>query len=398
MTGMDLPPAATGRTVLRNARLVLPDGVRRDGWLCIAGDRIQAVGDAAEPPPEAATVMDLAGRWVVPGFVDVHVHGGGGASYTTGDLDQARAAAAFHRANGTTTTLAGLVTASPDHLMSATSMLADLVEEGLLAGVHLEGPYLSRARCGAHPPDLLRAPHVDEVKRLLDAGRGTVRMVTLAPELPGAAEVIRLLAATGVIAAIGHTDATYARTRTAIAGGASVATHLFNGMRGVHHREPGPVAAALADENVIVEIISDGVHLHPAMVGLVFDTVGADRVALITDAMDAAGLGDGTYRLGEMTVRVENGVSRLADGDSIAGSTLTMAAAFRRTVRGAGVPVEDVSRAASLTPARLLGLADRIGSLEPGKQADLVVLDEALDLVAVMARGEWIRGPERAGP
>ncbi len=378
-------------TVLRHARLVLPSGVVEDGWLDVRSGRIAAVG-APGDAPLAEDALDLGGHWVVPGFVDVHVHGGGGASYTTGDPEEARRVVEFHRAHGTTTTVASLVTASVADLERSVAALAHLVEDGLLAGLHLEGPYISRARCGAHDPNLLRAPDPGEVGRLLDAGRGTIRMVTIAPELPGGLDVIRQLADAGVLAAIGHTDATYAQTRAAIEAGATVATHLFNGMRGMHHREPGPVTAAMADAGVTVEIINDGVHLHPAVIGIVFDAVGADRIALITDAMSAAGMSDGVYQLGSLAVRVRDGVVRLADGGSLAGSTLTMDGAFRRAVREIGVPVEQASRAASLTPARLLGLDGRIGSLEEGKDADLVVLDDDLEVVAVMQRGAWVAG------
>ncbi|KWX02988.1 N-acetylglucosamine-6-phosphate deacetylase [Carbonactinospora thermoautotrophica] len=382
-------------TVLRHARLVLPGGVVEDGWLEVRSGRIAAVGAAGDAPlPRDA--LDLRGHWVVPGFVDIHVHGGGGASYTTGDPEEARAAAEFHRGHGTTTTVASLVTATVADLERSVAALTDLVEDGLLAGLHLEGPYLSRARCGAHDPNLLRAPDTGEVARLLDAARGTIRMVTIAPELPGGLDVIRQLADAGVLAAIGHTDATYAQTRAAIEAGATVATHLFNGMRGMHHREPGPVIAAMADAGVTVEVINDGGHLHPAVIGVVFDAVGADRVALITDAVSAAGMPDGVYRLGPVSVRVAGGVVRLVDGGSLAGSTLTMAGAFRRTVREVGVPIEQASRAASLTPARLLGLDGRIGSIEEGKDADLVVLDDDLEVVAVMRRGEWVREFARA--
>jgi N-acetylglucosamine-6-phosphate deacetylase len=411
-------------TTLRDARLVLGDRVIEHGWVRVSGSRIDAVGEAGGEPDGSVAgpgggsaggdtgeitgagtgevtagggTIDLGGRWVVPGFVDIHVHGGGGSSYMTTDRDQARQAYAFHRRHGTTTSLASLVTAPVREICAAAGALADLVEEGLLAGLHLEGPFLSRARCGAHDPRLLRTPDVDALQAMLDAGRGTIRMVTAAPELPGGVDLVKRVADAGVIAAIGHTNATYLEARAGIEAGASVATHLFNAMRGVHHREPGPVTAALENDAVTVELVNDGVHLASAVVELTFRVAGARRVALITDAMIAAGMDDGVYPLGAMEVRVADGVAKLAGNDALAGSTLTMDAAVHRAVRETGIPLPAAVRAASTTPARLLGLDDTVGSLDPGKRADLVVLDHDLRVVAVMAAGAWVedRAPGR---
>jgi N-acetylglucosamine-6-phosphate deacetylase len=365
---------------LTNARIVLPDGVRH-GDLHLAGGSI-----ATEPGPGAA--YDLGGRYVVPGFVDMHVHGGAGASYQLGRPDEVRRAAAFHLAHGTTTTMASLVTGAPDEMAGAVASLADLAAEGLIAGVHLEGPYLARDRCGAHDPALLRAPDLAEFRDLVRLGRGHVRMITLAPELPGALDLVREAVDAGVIAAVGHTDATGETARAAFDAGARVATHLFNAMRPLHHREGGPVAAALGDPRVTVELINDGVHVEPAVVRLAF--AASPRVALITDAMAAAGMGDGDYRLGVMDVEVRDGRAVLAGGTSIAGSTITMLDAFRRAVTGAGLPIERAAEAASLVPARALGVDTRVGSLEPGKDADLVVLNDDLGADWVMKRGRRV--------
>ena len=373
-------------TVISGARIVTPDGVLTDGWLQTEGRAIARLGTGEPPEPPG---RELRGAWVVPGFVDIHVHGGGRASYVPGDQDQALTAAALHRQHGTTTTMASLVTATPDSLAVAVSELAELVEDGVLAGIHLEGPFLSVKRCGAHDPALLIDPEPDVVRMLLDAGRGAINMVTLAAELPHSTGAVARLAAEGVIAAIGHTDASYDETRSAIDTGATVATHLFNAMRPVHHREPGPVPALLEDERVTVELICDGVHLHPAVVRMAVAAAGADRVVLVTDAMDAAGAGDGDYVLGDLAVRVVDGVARLADGDAIAGSTLTMDRAFRFAVE-AGVSVPDAVRMSSTNPARLLGLAGRVGELRSGLDADVVVLDEGLELQAVLAKGQWV--------
>jgi N-acetylglucosamine-6-phosphate deacetylase len=373
-------------TVISGGRIVTPDGVLTDGWLQTEGRAIARLGTGEPPEPPG---RELGGAWVVPGFVDIHVHGGGRASYVPGDQDHALTAAALHRQHGTTTTMASLVTAAPDSLAVAVSELAELVEDGVLAGIHLEGPFLSVKRCGAHDPALLIDPEPDVVRMLLDAGRGAINMVTLAAELPHSTGAVARLAAEGVIAAIGHTDASYDETRAAIDAGATVATHLFNAMRPVHHREPGPVPALLEDERVTVELICDGVHLHPAVVRMAVAAAGADRVVLVTDAMDAAGAGDGDYVLGDLAVRVVDGVARLADGDAIAGSTLTMDRAFRFAVE-AGVSVPDAVRMSSTNPARLLGLAGRVGELRSGLDADVVVLDEGFELQAVLAKGQWV--------
>jgi N-acetylglucosamine-6-phosphate deacetylase len=382
--------------LVRNASLVLPDGVLDQGWLLVEDGRITGVAATTGQPepvvsPETA-VHDLAGRHVLPGFVDIHVHGGGGAAFSAGDADQALVAARFHLGRGTTTIMASTVTGSMSELEHHIGELSGLVQDGILAGIHLEGPFISKARCGAHDPGLLRAPARTDVSRLLRAGDGTVRMVTLAPELEGGLDAVRLLTESGVIAAVGHTDATYAQTREAIELGAPVGTHVFNAMRPVHHREPGPVTALLEQEQVLCEVVNDGLHVHPSVVSLMFAAAGAHRIALITDAMVAAGVGDGEYQLGALTVQVRDGEARLTDGDSLAGSTLTMDRALRNAVRLAGVPLADAAVSASLTPARALGIADRVGSLETGKQADLVVLDEDLRVVSVMQRGAWLDG------
>jgi N-acetylglucosamine-6-phosphate deacetylase len=289
--------------------------------------------------------------------------------------------------------VASTVTGDMDFLTHRAGFLSELVEQGDLAGIHFEGPFISPCRKGAHSEELLRDPDPAEVRKLLAAARGTARMVTLATELPGGIESVRLLAEHGVIAAIGHTDATYEQTVQAIEAGATVATHLFNAMPALGHRAPGPIAALLEDERVTVELINDGTHLHPAALELAFHRAGAARVAFITDAMDAAGFGDGVYHLGPLAVEVKEGVARLVEGGSIAGSTLTLDTAFRRAATVDGLPVEDIVQAISVNPARLLGLHDRVGSIEAGKDADLVVLDSGFRLKGVMRKGAWVVEP-----
>jgi N-acetylglucosamine-6-phosphate deacetylase len=231
------------------------------------------------------------------------------------------------------------------------------------------------------------------VATLLDAGRGTVRMITIAPELPGALDAIARIVDSGAVAAIGHTDATYDEARAGLAAGATVGTHLFNAMRPLHHREPG-VIGALLESDATCELVVDNVHVHPALVAWVM-RVAAGRIALITDAIAAAGVGDGEYLLGGLEVRVDEGVARLTHGGSIAGSTLTQDVALRNAV-AAGVPLPDAVAALTAVPARALGLP--VGTLEPGSRADLVVLSEGLQVDAVMAGGAWITEPRHAIP
>ncbi|MFI1965820.1 N-acetylglucosamine-6-phosphate deacetylase [Streptomyces pathocidini] len=383
--------ARKARMVLSGARVVLPTGVVEDGRVTVEGSAI--AGNV--PDDRQATAYELPrDHWVVPGFVDLHVHGGGSASFSAGTAEEALTAIGTHRRHGTTTTVASTVTGDLDELARQASALSELVEQGDLAGLHFEGPFISHHRCGAHEPSLLRDPDPADVRKLVDAARGTARMMTLAPELPGGLDSVRLLADHGVIAAVGHTDGSYDTTRAAIDAGATVATHLFNAMPPLAHRAPGPIAALLEDERVSVELINDGVHLHPAVLELAFHRAGASRVALVTDAMGAAGSGDGFYPLGGLEVEVKDGVARLVEGGSIAGSTLTLDTAFRRAATIDRIPVEQIVEAVSANPARLLGVADRVGSLEPGKDADLVVLDGEFRLVGVARKGEWVVTPE----
>ncbi|NDK25179.1 N-acetylglucosamine-6-phosphate deacetylase [Streptomyces sp. TR1341] len=373
--------------MLTGANVVLPTGTVKNGTVAIDGTRITGA------PPADAAVLDVSGHWLVPGFVDLHNHGGGGASFS-GTAEQILTAIRTHRAHGTTTLVASTVTDEMDLLVRQAGLLSELAEQGDIAGIHFEGPFISPCRKGAHSEALLRHPEPAEVRKLIDAARGQARMLTLAAELPGGIDSVRLLAEHGVIAAIGHTDATYEQTVDAIEAGATVATHLFNAMPALGHRTPGPVAALLEDERVTVELINDGTHLHPAALELAFHHAGADRVAFITDAMDAAGIGDGRYMLGPLEVEVSEGVARLVEGGSIAGSTLTLDRAFKRAVTVDRLPVEDAVKALSANPARLLGLSDRVGSLEPGKDADLVLLDADFDVRGVMRHGEWVVAPQ----
>jgi N-acetylglucosamine-6-phosphate deacetylase len=379
-----------GAQLITGGRVATPEGVFDPGWVLVEDGVISALGSGVPPARPDATTTDASGSWVLPGFVDIHCHGGGGAAFTSTDPEHVRQVVDAHTAHGTTTMLASLVTRPIPELVEQVAALVDLVRDGLVAGIHLEGPFLSAARCGAHDPAILMPPDPVSVDALLSAGRGTIRMVTVAPELEGAVPAVKRLVDAGVIAAIGHTDALAEDVVPAVDAGATVATHLFNGMRPLHHREPGPIGVLLDDERVTVELICDLVHLHPTVVRLAARHAGVGRTVLITDAIAAAAAGDGTYDIGGLEVDVTNGVPTLADGGSLAGSTLTMDAAFRNLVRSCGLGVLDAVAAAATRPAELLGLGDVTGRLAAGYAADVVLLDNALHPVSVMRRGEWV--------
>ncbi|MBB3086685.1 N-acetylglucosamine-6-phosphate deacetylase [Geodermatophilus sabuli] len=376
-----------GSLLLTGGDVVPPGGVLAGGWVHATGPRLTAVGTG--PAPAADRVTDCTGRTLVPGFVDVHQHGGGGASYDGGP-DAARHALAVHRAAGTTTVVASLVSLRRGALDRALDDLTGLVADGELAGVHLEGPWLAPSRCGAHDPAALRPPTPAELARVL--APGIVRMVTLAPELPGALEAIAALAGAGVVPAVGHTEAAYGVVRAAVDAGARVATHLLNAMPAPAGREPGPVLPLLEDPRVTVELIADGVHLHPAWERHVLATAGPERVALVTDAMAAAGMPDGAYELGGLAVTVDGGVARLTGGGTLAGGTATSARLFRRAVSELGLSLADAARVTATTPAAALGLAD-VGALTAGRRADVVLLDGNWDVRGVLRAGEWVVPP-----
>jgi N-acetylglucosamine-6-phosphate deacetylase len=376
--------------LIAGGRVATPDGVLDPGWVLVEDGAISAVGDGDPPDPPDAEATDAAGAWVVPGFVDIHCHGGGGAAFTSTEPGQVRHAVHAHRRHGTTTMIASLVSRPVGELVEQVAALRELVDDGLLAGIHLEGPFLSAARCGAHDPAVLRPPDAASLDSLLAAGRGAIRMVTIAPELDGAVPAVKRLVDAGVLAAVGHTDALAEDVIPAVDAGASVATHLFNGMRPMHHREPGPIGTLLDDERVTVELICDLVHLHPTVVRLAARHAGTGRTVLITDAISAAGAGDGVYDIGGLEVAVTDGVPTLAGGGSLAGSTLTMDAAFRNLVHHCGLGVLAAVTATSTRPAELLGLGKIAGRIETGYAADLVLLDRALHPDKVMHHGEWV--------
>ncbi|MFI2476304.1 N-acetylglucosamine-6-phosphate deacetylase [Nocardia xishanensis] len=386
MTGTSTELEIRGRII--SASFDLNDGV-----ISVRGDRIVAVRPMAEwlafqpdsAPPKYSGV-------ILPGLVDIHNHGGSGHRFDTVDAEEASVAARFHHAHGSTTVLASVVTGPVDDMVAQIATLRTLAAEGILAGIHAEGPFLAAARCGAQDPRYLLDPDPAVMDRLLAAADGYLRVCTIAPELPGYEAVARRLADNDVAISLGHSDTDFARFRQALApsGSARLVTHLANGMPPLHHREPGPVAAALtaaASGHAVVELIGDGVHVDAGFGAMVF-AAAPRQVALVTDAMQAAGMPDGEYRLGPQAVRVVDGVARVADG-SIAGGTATLAQCLSWAVRECGVPLPDAVRAATAVPAAAAGLTD-VGDLRTDQYADLLIVDDDLQLRRVLRHGQWL--------
>ncbi|TCL86377.1 N-acetylglucosamine 6-phosphate deacetylase [Curtobacterium sp. PhB142] len=375
------------RTLVRASRVVDAAGSTADGWVLLAGDVVHAVGSGPEAPA-ADQVVDLGDAVLTPGFTDLHGHGGATESY---EDDSFAESLAVHRAHGTTRSVLSLVAnpvpALADSLARIRSVMAT---DPLVLGVHLEGPFLSPHNKGAHNESFLIDPSPAAVDALLEAGAGVIRQVTIAPELPGALDAVRRFVAAGVTVAVGHTVGTYDQARAAFDAGATLLTHAFNAMPGLHHRAPGPIGAAVADDRVTLELILDAVHVHPVVADTLF-RAAPGRVSLITDAMGAAGAADGSYRLGSLDVTVTDGVAHVAGTDTIAGSTLTQDVALRNAVSLAGRTLPEAVAALTSVPAAALGLGDRLGQLAPGYAADLVALSPALEVQRVWGGGRELR-------
>lgn len=355
----------------------------------IDGDRIVEVEPGIRPDAQ------LIDGCLLPGYVDTHCHGAAGFAFADPNPDGVRAAILHHRRHGSTTLFASTVTQTIDDLVEQIIRLRGFIDAGELDGIHLEGPFLAPSRKGAHSLELLRAPDAETLSRLIDAGQGAVRMVTLAPELDGGIDACLLLASRGVIPAFGHCEADAQVARASVDAGCNVATHLFNAMASIHHRQPGPIPTLLADQRVTNELICDGVHVHPDVIKMAIDAARGDdglpRVALVTDAMAATGQPDGDYELGPLAVRVTAGVARIRNDDgtegAIAGSTLTMDRAVEFLVQQVGVSLAEASYVASFVPARAHGLD--AGEIAAGRRADLCVTAPDGTLMQVMRAGKW---------
>lgn len=382
------------RWILKNAAVYAETGNIEQGYVLIEGEKVAAIGPMSSCPTDAgAEVIELSSRFsIVPGFIDVHIHGAAGADVMDATPEALDKMANALPAEGTTSFLATTMTAPSEQIEAALRNVARYMAEANrpgaaeVLGVHLEGPFLSPKRAGAQHPRHLADPDISLFQHWQKAAGGHIRLVTLAPERNGGLELASYLKQTGVIASIGHSDAVYDEVKAAVHAGVTHATHLFNGMRGIHHREPGVAGAVLMFEEVMCELIADGLHVAPPMVRFAYRNKGSDGLILITDAMRAKCLGDGRYELGGQEVTVRGQEARLADG-TLAGSVLKLGEAIRRVLDYTGCTLEEVIRMASWNPAKQLGLLDRKGSLRPGKDADVVVLNERYEVMMTFCRG-----------
>jgi N-acetylglucosamine-6-phosphate deacetylase len=390
---------------LGNVRIVTPQEVIEPGAVVIGDDGCLAyAGPAADTPAVTGERLDLDGHIVTPGLIDIHTHGGHGVTFGRGFAPGAEDALAAelwdYAAWAATTGVTGFLcsVAAPDAaaLRDLVAAYAAIFEAGPGAaggarplGLHLEGPYLNPDKRGAFNAAWLRDPVLCEVRTLLDLGRGWIRQMTLAPELPFAGEVAVLLREAGVMASLGHSNTDYATASAALRGSFGHVTHTFNAQRGFHHREPGVLGAVLASDDVSAELIADTVHVHPAAMKVLLRCLGPDRVVLVTDAMAAAGLGDGRYELVGHEVIVEEGQARQADG-TIAGSTATLDLCLRKMVGEVGVPLREAVQMATANPARVLGMEETLGLLAAGREATLVVLDPDLEVAMTVIEGKVV--------
>ncbi len=380
------------KTCILNGTVITPFKTIKKGIVVFENGRITAVGKRDEgEAPTGARIIDASQKIVTPGFIDIHVHGGKGRSVMDASAEVVNELAKFEADHGTTAFLPTTISASQEKLVDTVRAVSVAMDKGTggaeILGIHLEGPYISTEKRGGQDPDSIRPPSLDEFRKILKASSQKVRIMTLAPEVDGAEELIDELRSLSIVASIGHSNATYGETVNAIKHGVSHAAHVFNGMRSFHHREPGVLGAVLTHDEVTAELIADGIHAHPAAMKLLTRVKSSSRVVLVTDAIKAAGMPDGRYRLGKQDVIVKNGVCRLMSGE-LAGSTLTMNAAVRNMVELVGAPLQEAVMMATINPATVVGIEDRKGSIEPGKEADLVVLDEKLNVCSTIVRGQ----------
>lgn len=348
-----------------------------DLWIESSNGVITAVNPGIHSSPEITTDGVL-----IPGFVDIHCHGGGGHYFSATSPDEISAAINAHKRTGTTTLVASLVSESVDDLKAQIQRLTPFYNRGEIVGIHLEGPYLSHARCGAHEPSLLIDPTLPQLKELIDVGQGSIKMITIAPELKGAQEAISYLSSVGVFAAIGHTEGNFHDAAAATDNGASIVTHFLNAMN--KENTPGSIANfVMADPRLTVELIVDGHHQSFEKVQELFEAIGP-RIIMVSDAMAAAGNGDGSYTIGALPVEVKDGVARLQSNQKLAGSTLTISQAFTNLISKCGLSVEQAVHATSTQPAHAFGLKDR-GSIAVGMRADLLSYNRSSGSVSVIS-------------
>jgi N-acetylglucosamine-6-phosphate deacetylase len=377
-------------------KAVMENEIKSSIYIYIENGKIQDIGPLSDLPShykDVKTFKISEKEMLAPGFIDVHIHGVAGADTMDATTEALQTMAKSLPAEGTTSFLATTITQKHENIEKALVNAADFrgqyngTGQAEVLGVHLEGPFINTKRKGAQPEEYILDPDIDLFKRWQELARGNIKLVTVAPELENGTEFIRYLHETGVIASIGHTDAVYEEVKTAVEAGAKQVTHLFNGMRGIHHREPGVAGSALIFKELMVELIADGIHVNPDVIKFVLAAKGADGMILITDAMRAKCLKNGIYDLGGQDVHVADGKALLADG-TLAGSILKMNDSFKNTIQFADVSLLDAVKMASVNPAKQLNVYDRKGSIAVGKDADLTILSENYDVQLTICRGE----------
>jgi len=386
-------------TIVTAAEVVTPTGTLRNGRVVVEDGRIVRVGTREDiEMPAGARVSDFGEAVVAPGLVDVHIHGGAGYDVMHATADELAAIEHALAQHGVTSYFPTTVTAPLDATYQSLERLAAAIETADMSmqrgaelraqplGVHLEGPFISHAKRGVHPPQHLLEPSLEVFDRMWQAARGNVSLMTIAPELPKAEYLIREAAGRGVCVSMGHSDATAEQTLAGIAAGARHATHTFNAMRALDHREPGIIGAVLSNDNVSAEVICDGVHVRPEMVKIWYRAKGSDRAVLVTDAISATGMGDGTFQLGPFQVQVKG--DRCEFEGKLAGSVLTLDGAVRNLMEFASVGLPEAVRLASLNPARITGVSGRKGALVEGADADIVVLSPRGEVRKTIVRGQ----------
>ena len=373
--------------LLHAARALTPTTEIRDAGILIRDGVIEAVGPRQDMTlPSGATEISASGQTAIPGFIDVHIHGAGGHDVMEGTIEAMSTVAKTLARHGTTSFVATTVTASLEGIARyITQQCATLETKAEVLGIHYEGPFINKARRGVHPAEWIQSPTAELLQRLLQAGAGNARILTIAPELLGAIPCMKAARDAGVVVAMGHTDATYEQARAGIAHGAHHAVHVYNAMRPFSHRDSGVIGAVLTSPEVTAELIADGVHVEEAAMRLLLQAKGAGCVILISDGLSATGMPDGKYMLGGFEVTVSGGVCRNAEG-KLAGSTLTLDRALRNVV-ALGIPLQDAVRMLTANPAKLLGIEFKKGALRTGADADIVLLDENLQVSNVWARG-----------
>ncbi len=381
-------------TVIKSGILITPCETIQDGVVVFKDGKIAAVGRKTDTKiPEESIVIDASDQIVAPGFIDIHVHGGKGRDVMEASYEAINEIAKFSVCHGTTSFLPTTVAASHKALLSTVEMVRTAVEKGTdgaeVLGTHLEGPYISPQKPGAQDPCFIRTPSLDELDEIWEVSNRTVKIVTLAPESEGANRLIAGLRDLGVVASVGHSNATYSEVAEAIKCGVKHAAHTFNAMRGFHHREPGVIGAVFVRDELTAELICDRIHVCPTAMELLVRVKGTDKVVLVTDAIQAAGMPDGRYRFGEKRMVVTNGVCRYESGE-LAGSTLTMNMAVRNVMQSVGLPLETAIKMATMNPAMVVNVHKRKGSLESGKDADIVIIDDNVDVFMTIVKGKTV--------